>query len=147
MFGKGSSNGINAPLKYFSISNNYRIHNFRGIEKMPDWVEARIAVTGGSHKYLKEITYAKGLYVCLSVSEVMNPYDMIFHMLVDLTICTCTQGWWDLLTHMLQGVSIRTNAFAIMSASVRPNILVWRSEILLILRYLLSCSPKPSIKE
>jgi len=82
MFGKGSSNGINAPLKYFSISNNYRIHNFRGIEKMPDWVEARIAVTGGSHKYLKEITYAKGLYVCLSVSEVITNLVIYLHIYI-----------------------------------------------------------------
>lgn len=38
----------------------------------------------------------------LYIKQVTNPSGVIFRNLVDLKICTCTHGWWDLLTQMLQ---------------------------------------------
>ncbi|EOA18710.1 hypothetical protein CARUB_v10007288mg [Capsella rubella] len=101
IFGKGSRNVIKAPLKYFSVCNSVLLDSRR---RRPDLVMARIGTANGyiTHKYLAKITKVRGLYLCLSLSEVMNPSEMIFCHLVDLKICTCTQGWWDLLTHMLQ---------------------------------------------
>ncbi|KAG7541406.1 F-box domain [Arabidopsis thaliana x Arabidopsis arenosa] len=105
MFGKGSSNVINAPLQHFSISNDYYIYNILGNDKMPDLDVLRMAVTiGTTYTFLKDHTRFRSLYLCLSLSviEVTNPHGSIYGNLVDLKICTCTQGWWDLLTIMLQ---------------------------------------------
>ncbi|XP_019088083.1 PREDICTED: putative F-box/FBD/LRR-repeat protein At4g26350 [Camelina sativa] len=101
MFGKGSSNVIKAPLKYFFVSNYVLLDSRR---KMPDLVMARIGTSNKSvaQKYLRKLSWVRGLYLCLSLPEVMNPSEIIVRHLVDLKICTCTPGWWDLLTQMLQ---------------------------------------------
>ena len=42
------------------------------------------------------------LHLCCCCVQVLSPCGMIFHNLVDLTLNTCAQGWWDLVTRMLQ---------------------------------------------
>ncbi|CAA7044625.1 unnamed protein product [Microthlaspi erraticum] len=65
--------------------------------------DAHVDMTYGvNHKFLKAFTSVRSLYLSLSFTEVLSPCGMTFHNLVYLELCTCAQGWWDLLTHMLQ---------------------------------------------
>ncbi|CAA7025386.1 unnamed protein product [Microthlaspi erraticum] len=70
---------------------------------MPELVEAYVDITDGvTHKFLRALTSVRRLSLSLSLSEVMHPSGMIFNQLVHLDLYTYAEGWWDLLTHMLQ---------------------------------------------
>lgn len=93
MFGKGSSNVINAPLQHFSISNGYYIYNIRGIEKMPDLDVLRVAVTNGTYTFLKEHTHFGSLYLCLSLSEVTTNLVICIYIYI---FFYCSSQYFDL---------------------------------------------------
>ncbi|KAJ4913240.1 F-box/FBD/LRR-repeat protein [Raphanus sativus] len=77
-------------------------YELRQMENMPELVEASVCITkGAAHKFLKALTSVHRLSLSLSLSEVMHPCGMIFNQLVHLELFT-TEGWWDLLTCMLQ---------------------------------------------
>ncbi|XP_013703460.1 F-box/FBD/LRR-repeat protein At4g26340 isoform X2 [Brassica napus] len=62
------------------------------MENMPALVEASVCITTGvTQKFLKALTSVHCLSLYLSFSE-----------LVHLDLYTFTEGWWDLLTCMLQ---------------------------------------------
>ncbi|CAA7025388.1 unnamed protein product [Microthlaspi erraticum] len=94
---------IDVPsLKYLSITENV-VYNFRQIENMPELEEADLDITHGvTQRFLRALTSVRRLSLSVSLSEVMNPSGMIFNQLVHLELNTYAQGWWDLLTHMLQ---------------------------------------------
>ncbi|XP_048616842.1 F-box/FBD/LRR-repeat protein At4g26340 isoform X3 [Brassica napus] len=73
------------------------------MENMPALVEASVCITTGvTQKFLKALTSVHCLSLYLSFSEVVHPSGMIFNQLVHLDLYTFTEGWWDLLTCMLQ---------------------------------------------
>ncbi|KAL0805671.1 hypothetical protein Bca101_098162 [Brassica carinata] len=101
------------------------------MENMPALVEASVCITTGvTQKFLKALTSVHCLSLYLSFSEVItnqlnlvnsnscyssmslvyekiiiqvvHPSGMIFNQLVHLDLYTFTEGWWDLLTCMLQ---------------------------------------------
>ncbi|KAL0848033.1 hypothetical protein Bca101_021280 [Brassica carinata] len=51
----------------------------------------------GSSGFVIDVPSLRGLYIRDDFFD-----GMIFRNLVDLTLYTCAQGWWDLVTHMLQ---------------------------------------------
>ncbi|CAN8325996.1 unnamed protein product [Cochlearia groenlandica] len=101
--GKCDRNVIDAPsLKYITITDNV-VYNSRQIENMPKLDEANVEISHGvTHEFLRALTSARRLSLCLSLSEVMNPCGMIFNQLVHLDLYTIDEGWWDLLARMLQ---------------------------------------------
>lgn len=123
---------IHVPsLKYLNITDE-AVYNVRQIENMPELTEAYVEITQGvTHKFLRALTTVRHLSLCLSLSEVMLniilfffsyyyssqellcvvvhiekqvmcPSGMIFYQLVHLNLYTFDEGWWDLLTYMLQ---------------------------------------------
>ncbi|XP_010448283.1 PREDICTED: F-box/FBD/LRR-repeat protein At4g26340-like [Camelina sativa] len=100
---RGNGYVIDAPsLKYLNITDN-AAYNFRQIVNMPELAEAHVEITHGvTHKFLRALTSVRHISLCLSLSEVMCPSGMIFSQLVHLNLYTVVEGWWDLLTYMLQ---------------------------------------------
>lgn len=89
-------------LKYLEIVDSV-VHDFRQMENMPALEEACVWITSGvTQKFLKPLTSVHRLSLWLSLSEVMHPSGMIFNQLVHLDLYTLAEGWWDLLTCMLQ---------------------------------------------
>ncbi|KAL1219222.1 F-box/FBD/LRR-repeat protein [Cardamine amara subsp. amara] len=80
------------------------LYDYHRIEYMPKLETACLDMTshGVDYKFLGAFTCASRLYLSLPFSEVLYSSGMVFHRLVDLQVTTCAQGWWDLLTHMLQ---------------------------------------------
>ncbi|CAN7095391.1 unnamed protein product [Brassica rapa subsp. narinosa] len=101
---KGSGFVIDAPSLVWLYVRDDVLYDFHQIEHMPNLEVAHVEMTFAvrNHKFLKAFTCARSLTLCLSFLEVLSPCGMIFHNLVDLTLNTCAQGWWDLVTRMLQ---------------------------------------------
>ncbi|CAA7025383.1 unnamed protein product [Microthlaspi erraticum] len=101
--GTGCRYVIDVPsLKYLNITENV-VYNSRQIEDMPELVEAHVDITHGvTQKFLRALTSARRLSLSLSLSEVIHPSGMVFNQLVHLDLYTVSEGWWDLLTHMVQ---------------------------------------------
>ncbi|CAH2063332.1 unnamed protein product [Thlaspi arvense] len=100
---KGSGFVIDAPSLVRLCIKDDVLYDFHRIEYMPQLEQAYVDMTcGANHKFLKAFTCVRTLHLCLSFSEVLSPCGMIFHNLVLLELSTCAQGWWNLLTHMLQ---------------------------------------------
>ncbi|XP_023634867.1 F-box/FBD/LRR-repeat protein At4g26340 isoform X2 [Capsella rubella] len=99
----GSRYVIDAPsLKCLNIRDE-ALYDYRQIENMPELVEAYVEITKRvPHKFLRSLTSVRHLSLCLSLSEVTCPSGMIFSQLVHLNLYTFAEGWWTLLTYMLQ---------------------------------------------
>ncbi|KAL0738957.1 hypothetical protein Bca4012_015167 [Brassica carinata] len=93
---------LNLPsLKYLKCSG-MTSSNLLQIENMPELVTAHVIFRGATHKFLKALTSVRRLKLWITLPEVMNPSGMIFNQLVHLDFYIFREGWWDLLTCMLQ---------------------------------------------
>ncbi|KAJ0249881.1 FBD domain-containing protein [Hirschfeldia incana] len=101
---KGGGFVIDSPSLVSLYIRDYVLYDFHRIEHMPNLEKARVDITFEvrNHKFLKAFTCARSLTLCLPFVEVLSPCGMIFHNLVDLKLNTCAQGWWDLVTRMLE---------------------------------------------
>ncbi|CAN7080251.1 unnamed protein product [Brassica oleracea var. botrytis] len=95
---------IDAPSLVSLCIRDYVLYDFHRIEHMPNLEHAHVDITCAvrNHEFLKAFTCARSLTLCLPFLEVLSPCGMIFHNLVDLKLNTCAQGWWDLVTRMLE---------------------------------------------
>ncbi|KAG2248533.1 hypothetical protein Bca52824_088161 [Brassica carinata] len=92
-------------LKHLEITDSVAYVDLRRMENMPVLEKACVWITssGVTQEFLKALTSVHRLSLSLSLSEVMmHPSGMTFNQLVHLDLYTLTEGWWDLLTCMLQ---------------------------------------------
>ncbi|XP_020871486.1 F-box/FBD/LRR-repeat protein At4g26340 [Arabidopsis lyrata subsp. lyrata] len=94
---------IEAPrLKYLKIIDDV-VYDSRRIENMPNLTEAYVDITQGvTHKFLRALVSARRLYLCVPLLSEVPSMIIYFYRLVHLNLNICAQGWWELLTQMLQ---------------------------------------------
>ncbi|CAA7022933.1 unnamed protein product [Microthlaspi erraticum] len=98
---------MNVPsLKYLNFVDTFG--DLCLCENMPEVVEANVRVVyEDPKKLLESIPSVKRLYLCLSASletikQFVSQHRVGFHHLLHLELCGGCEGWWDLLTWMLE---------------------------------------------
>ncbi|XP_019094774.1 PREDICTED: F-box/FBD/LRR-repeat protein At4g26340-like isoform X1 [Camelina sativa] len=100
---KGGVQVIEAPrLEYLKIVDD-AVYDSRRIQNMPSLMAAHVDITQGvTHRFLRSLASTRRLYLCVSLLSEVPSMIIHFHRLVHLELNTCAQGWWELLTQMLQ---------------------------------------------
>ncbi|XP_010485313.2 PREDICTED: F-box/FBD/LRR-repeat protein At4g26340-like [Camelina sativa] len=89
-------------LEYLKIVDDV-VYDSRRIENMPNLNEAHVDITQGvTHRFLRALASTRRLYLCVSLHSEVPSMVICFYRLVHLELSTCAQGWWELLTQMLQ---------------------------------------------
>ncbi|EOA18903.1 hypothetical protein CARUB_v10007533mg [Capsella rubella] len=100
---KGGVHVIEAPLLECLKIVDDVVYDSRRIENMPNLMAAHVDITQGvTHRFLRALASATRLYLCVSLLSEVPSMSIHFYRLVHLELNTCAQGWWELLSQMLQ---------------------------------------------